>query len=140
MQWRTHPNQKTAHRFPHHPQKVSWWWFKFNSSSRNRPIKVGTESSRLLICPKINRLLGGEEEGRLALASMACLLADYDGDLRRRLLDYSRPPPTAFPLMAWQEGYEINGWMLNDATEQQRREKEGGCGEGVLIQLALSFK
>ena len=73
------------------------------------------------------------------MASVACLLADYDGDWRLRLLDYSRPPPTAFPLMAWQEGYEIDGWMLNDATEQQRREKEGVMG-GVLIQLALCFE
>ena len=73
-----------------------------------------------------NKSLAG---GRLALASVACLLADYDGDWRLRLLDYSRPPPTAFPLMAWQEGYEIDGWMLNDATEQQ--EGKGGCDEDM---------
>jgi hypothetical protein len=34
--------------------------------------------------------------------------------------------------MALAGGYEIDGWMLNDATEQQRREKEGVMG-GVLI-------
>jgi hypothetical protein len=108
----------------------------FNNSSPQPPNQVGTESSRLLIDLPQNKSLAG---GRLALASVACLLADYDGDWRLRLLDYSRPPPTAFPLMAGQEGYEIDGWMLNDATEQQRREKEGLMG-GVLIQLALCFE
>ena len=104
----------------------------FNSSSRNHPIK-GVPG--LLICPKINRLLGG----RLALASMACLLADYDGDWRLRLLDYSRPTTNSVPVDGLAGGYEIAGWMLNDATEQQRRKKEGVMG-GVLIQRALRLK
>jgi hypothetical protein len=69
IEWRT--QRETAHRFPHHA-KVLGGSVQFNSSSRNRPIKVGTESSRLLIRPKINRLLGRW----LALASMACLLAN----------------------------------------------------------------
>lgn len=72
-----------------------------------------------------NKSLAGGEGGWLWLLWLACLLGDHD---------YSRPPPTVFPLMAWQEGYEIDGWMLNDATEQRRRETEGGVmGGGVLI-------
>jgi hypothetical protein len=64
-----HPKEKQPTAFLTTP-KVFGGSVQFNSSSRNRPIKVGTESSRLLICPKINRLLGG---GWLWLLWLACL-------------------------------------------------------------------
>lgn len=111
------------------PPKSSWWFSpQFNSSSRNRPIKVGTESSRLLICPKINRLLGAG--GWLWLLWLACLLAcRLRWRLETAITRLFTPTTNSVPVDGLAGGYEIDGWMLNDATEQQ--EGKGGCDEDV---------
>jgi hypothetical protein len=67
----------------------------FNNSSPQPPNQVGTESSRLLIDLPQNKSLAG---GRLALASVACLLADYDGDWRLRFTRLFTPTTDSVPV------------------------------------------
>ena len=88
------------------PPKSSWWFSPVQQFSPQPPNQGRHRVLPAADLPQNKSLAGG---GRLALASMAFLLADYDGDWRLRLLDYSRPPPTAFPLMAWQEGTRSMG-------------------------------